>query len=428
MEVRMKCQQREDFNILLNTATSEVNFLFNNQMYVQYNGVAMGAPIAPIIADIFMSHMEISLMEQLKQQGIHEWYRYVGDTFVPIEPATKIENILNLLHNFHDSIKFTHVTENEDSLPFLEVKVYRSPGESNFQTTIYRKDTYTGLMINYFSFVPTQFKKASIVNLIQRSISICSTYKALAYEFEHIRKVAMANSYPLAFIEQHIAIGLNKYVQLQQRTKKENNTMIGCEKEKIYFELPYVGNTTDALKKKFKHVINKYRPSLEPIFYTRSPPAIQTLFKVKDSIDKFMQSNIVYHIQCHDCKEIYIGKTERQMIRCLMEHGAPKELLQHEVIHNPRYKTITQEDPIQYPHQTNDNNVINKTNPQDKHLNKNTETILSIINQIGDKYQYKNRNKNILPLTNESSMETYINNCIKNDIQIQLHFIYILMV
>jgi hypothetical protein len=85
-----------------------------------------------------------------------------------------------------------------------------------------RLQTVTGLMINYFSFVPIQFKKASIVNIIQRSIKICSTYKALIHEFEHLRKVALANSYPLTFIEQHISRRLGKYIQLQQQKHTEN--------------------------------------------------------------------------------------------------------------------------------------------------------------------------------------------------------------
>ncbi|CAF4369961.1 unnamed protein product, partial [Rotaria sordida] len=42
----------------------------------------MGAPLAPVIADIFMSHLETTLMDRLTQSGVCEWYRYVDDTFV----------------------------------------------------------------------------------------------------------------------------------------------------------------------------------------------------------------------------------------------------------------------------------------------------------------------------------------------------------
>jgi hypothetical protein len=51
-------------------------------MYVQHNGVAMGASLAPVIADIFMAHMETTLMDELKRIGVCEWHRYVDDTFV----------------------------------------------------------------------------------------------------------------------------------------------------------------------------------------------------------------------------------------------------------------------------------------------------------------------------------------------------------
>ncbi|CAF1469943.1 unnamed protein product [Rotaria sordida] len=45
-------------------------------MYVQHNGVAMGAPLAPVIADIFMTYLETTLMDKLTQLGVCEWYRY----------------------------------------------------------------------------------------------------------------------------------------------------------------------------------------------------------------------------------------------------------------------------------------------------------------------------------------------------------------
>ena len=41
-------------------------------MYIQHNGVAMGAPLAPIIGDIFISHLEQTLMDQLRQSGACE--------------------------------------------------------------------------------------------------------------------------------------------------------------------------------------------------------------------------------------------------------------------------------------------------------------------------------------------------------------------
>ena len=74
-------------------------------MYVQHNGVAMGAPLAPVMADIFMVHLETTLMDSLMQQGVCEWYRYVDDTFVLVNSDTDVVNILAIFNDFHASIK-----------------------------------------------------------------------------------------------------------------------------------------------------------------------------------------------------------------------------------------------------------------------------------------------------------------------------------
>lgn len=68
----VECKKRRDFEHLLRIATSQTHFIFDKKMYVQHNGVAMGAPLAPIIADIFMSHLEETLMDRLKQSGVCE--------------------------------------------------------------------------------------------------------------------------------------------------------------------------------------------------------------------------------------------------------------------------------------------------------------------------------------------------------------------
>ena len=45
---------RKDLQKLFQLATSQTNFLFNGSMYDQVDGVTMGSPLAPILANIFM--------------------------------------------------------------------------------------------------------------------------------------------------------------------------------------------------------------------------------------------------------------------------------------------------------------------------------------------------------------------------------------
>ena len=51
---------KNDFRDLLNLATKESFFTFNNKFYIEADGVAMGSPVVPILANIFLSHHEES--------------------------------------------------------------------------------------------------------------------------------------------------------------------------------------------------------------------------------------------------------------------------------------------------------------------------------------------------------------------------------
>ncbi|CAF2881679.1 unnamed protein product, partial [Rotaria sp. Silwood2] len=112
-----------------------------------------------------------------------EWYRYVDDTSVLINPGANVDNILSILNNFHPFIKFTHKLENNDKLEILDAQLFRSPEQQCFETTIYRKPKFTGLLTNWYSHVPTQYMKASIVSMVNRALIICSTYTLLGVEF-----------------------------------------------------------------------------------------------------------------------------------------------------------------------------------------------------------------------------------------------------
>lgn len=97
---------------------------------------------------------------------------------------------------------------------------------------------------------------------------------------------------------------------------------------------------TNILKQKLERVVRKQKPATDPCFYVKTRSSVQSFFRIKDPINRFMRSNVVYQVPCQDCDETYIGKTERQMVRRLMEHGAPKQLLDNEVVHNTQYRNI----------------------------------------------------------------------------------------
>ena len=60
-------------------ATRGIEFSFNNQMYKQLDGVAMGSPLGPAVANIFVGFHESRLFDNTAKPGVY--FRFVDDTF-----------------------------------------------------------------------------------------------------------------------------------------------------------------------------------------------------------------------------------------------------------------------------------------------------------------------------------------------------------
>ena len=64
---------------LMKTATTSVEFSFNNIMYRQIDGVAVGSPLGPALAHIFVGYYESKLFNKISKPTVY--CRYVNETF-----------------------------------------------------------------------------------------------------------------------------------------------------------------------------------------------------------------------------------------------------------------------------------------------------------------------------------------------------------
>jgi len=103
---------RPELKRLLEICTRESHFQFNNKFYDQIDGVAMGSPLGPLFANIFMADFEIKHMPKLRELGIIKWYRYVDDIFSTLNNKKDAETVLHYLNNQHPNIRFMNKTAN----------------------------------------------------------------------------------------------------------------------------------------------------------------------------------------------------------------------------------------------------------------------------------------------------------------------------
>ena len=157
-------------------------------MYKQLDGVAMGSPLGPALANILFGFHESRLFDNTATPGVY--FRYADNSFVIFGSELDCDHFQEKLNLLHPALKFTIEKEQNHSLIFLDVLVEKEG--TGFLTSIYRKLTFTGQYIYWNSFSPKTRKISLINNLVHRAIMICSKTK-LGPELDKIKQLLNEN-------------------------------------------------------------------------------------------------------------------------------------------------------------------------------------------------------------------------------------------
>ena len=133
---------RKELKKLFLFATSKTHFIFNSKLYNQIDGVAMGSPLAPVLAKGFHES------KWLNEHNLNKPKFYltsVDDILAAFDNEQDSSNYLNLLHNKHPNIKFNIEKQINHSIAFLDVFI----SGFNNQNLTYHKSTYTGLLLSF---------------------------------------------------------------------------------------------------------------------------------------------------------------------------------------------------------------------------------------------------------------------------------------
>lgn len=135
-------------------------FLFENDFFEQIEGAAMGSPLSPIVANLYMESLEKRALETTAVKPTI-WRRYVDDTFV-LWPhgSEKLEQFHKHLNSQHPQIQFTKEVEGDSQISFLDVLIKKENGK--LTTMVYRKPTDTGRYTHFSSHHHPKVKSGTV--------------------------------------------------------------------------------------------------------------------------------------------------------------------------------------------------------------------------------------------------------------------------
>jgi hypothetical protein len=296
---------------LTRTVLKQNYFKFEDEVFSQNDGLAMGSPLSSILAEIFLNHVENKYLwsenNRLKNKIVF-YHRYVDDTIVLFDGTKRQLKMLgSFLNNLHKNLKFTLEEENNKSLNFLDLTISRTADKLQFK--IYRKPTTSSQTIHNESHHPQSHKLAAYHSFVSRLLAIPMSDNDYKEEINTIKYIAVSNGYKSKMVDKLI---------YQHQNKNKTPSMIS---EKINFTSTEYGTSLNNVLKK---ELSKNDVKLS--FRTSNKLSSLLKDKEKPSVDKTELTG-VYKINCDTCPSFYIGQTARSFKARFKEH-LPKKSAQ----------------------------------------------------------------------------------------------------
>jgi len=190
-----------------------------------------------------------------------------------------------------------------EKLNFLDLTVMKRDGR--LYSNWFRKPTFSGRFLNFYSQHPFAHKKGTILSLIDRMI-LLSHPEFHKENFDYVIRIFLDNGYSLDLIFSTIRRRLHSMINHKQpqRTWKK-------------FFLLHYSLCLYHCKKFIKYFKNISFCKLAFSCYDQ----LNKFIKVhKDTLPSLSRANVVYKINCLNCDASYVGQTKRTLNTRVAEH------------------------------------------------------------------------------------------------------------
>ena len=231
-------------------ATSGI-FMYRDRYFRQVDGVTMGSPLGPTMANFCLADLETKLLRDSSDESFApSLYLCYVDIFCVFRLGSSHEQFLDKLNCLHPNLKFTSEV-GSSVLPYLDTTISLPTTEDGgFTYKVFRKRTYTGLILNFSAVCPQKWKFGLIQCLLHRAYTISSSWLTFSQEVDFLKGVFSQNGYP----EDLFTSCLRRFVNNKCDKSIQNSKIKEDRVETIYF-IPYIGLPSIIFSWKLKELL-----------------------------------------------------------------------------------------------------------------------------------------------------------------------------
>lgn len=321
---------QEDLVELLRVATKHQLFQFNGSLYEQIDGVAMGSPLGPLMANTFMCLMEEKLESEDKLPSFYK--RYVDDTLAAVKDISTATTFLATLNEAHPAISFTMEVANNNKLPFIGMELTKIG--KRLETCVYRKTTNKGLLLHYQSHVDARYKRSLLMTMLNRAHCLSSSPDIFAEECDNLRGIFLKLKYPEKLINSTITRFIESRNQQQVRDVQRNAP--------VRIILPFKDQrSADIVRRQLSDLGKKINSDIRPVFTSKKIADDIRVAEAKPPL--INQQCVVYKFKCDLCDADYVGYTRRHLFQRIDEHKHSAIGKHLRDSHNQKNKDLTEQ-------------------------------------------------------------------------------------
>ena len=181
-----------DIISLLNFVLSNNYSVYNDSIYKQIHGCAIGSPVSPVVTNLCIKAIEEIAMNTTPVLP-KVWKRYVDDSFCFIK-RNAVGSFQTTLNSIDQHISFTIEEKNNNQIAFLDVLVTRK--DNALIVDVYRKPTHTDRYLDFFSHQDKRHKICTAETLLHRATNLTNTKQGKENELILVTDALRFNHYP----------------------------------------------------------------------------------------------------------------------------------------------------------------------------------------------------------------------------------------